>query len=62
MEGGFNAAGMAPTWKKIHNQLKVDQIFYGTDLQIMLQQLGWTIYYWNPGPSKNAQWMPRTKR
>jgi hypothetical protein len=56
MGGGFNAAGMAPTWKKIHNQLKVDQKFYGTDLQIMLQQLGWKIYYWNPDPSKNAQW------
>jgi hypothetical protein len=27
MEGGFNAAGMAPTWKKIHNQLKVEQKF-----------------------------------
>jgi hypothetical protein len=56
MERGFNATGMAPTWKKIHNQLKVDQKFYGTDLQIMLQQLGWKIYYWNPDPSMNAQW------
>ena len=30
--------------------------YYGTDLQIMLQQLGWKIYYWNPDPSKNAVW------
>ena len=55
-ERGFNATGMANTWKKINTQLKVDQKFYGTDLQIMLQQLGWKIYYWNPDPSKNAQW------
>lgn len=55
-EHGFNNTGMAATWKKILNQLKIDQKFYGTDLQIMLQQLGWKVYYWNPDPSKNAQW------
>ncbi len=55
-ERGFNATGMSSTWKKINNQLKIDQKFYGTDLQIMLQQLGWKIYYWNPDPSKNAEW------
>jgi hypothetical protein len=56
MEHGFNATGMTTTWKKIHNQLKIDQKLYGTDLQIMLQQLGWRLYYWNPDPSKNADW------
>ena len=56
VERGFNATGMGNTWKKINNQLKIDQKFFGTDLQIMLQQLGWKIYYWNPDPSKNAQW------
>jgi hypothetical protein len=56
MERGFNATGMASTWKKINNQLKIDQKFYGTDLQIMLQQLGWKLYYWNPDPSQNAKW------
>jgi hypothetical protein len=56
MERGFNATGMTSTWKKIHNQLKIDQKLYGTDLQIMLQQLGWKLYYWNPDPSKNAAW------
>ena len=56
VERGFNATGMGNTWKKINNQLKIDQKFYGTDLQIMLQQLGWKIYYWNPDPSKNAEW------
>jgi hypothetical protein len=55
-ERGFNATGMPNTWKKIHAQLKIDQKFYGTDLQIMLQQLGWKLYYWNPDPSKNAAW------
>jgi hypothetical protein len=47
---------MAGTWKKINAQLKIDQKFYGTDLQIMLQQLGWKLLYWNPDPSKNAAW------
>lgn len=55
-ERGFNATGMANTWKKINTQLKIDQKFYGTDLQIMLQQLGWKICYWNPDPSQNAAW------
>ncbi len=56
MERGFNATGMGNTWKKINAQLKIDQKFYGTDLQIMLQQLGWKLYYWNPDPSQNAKW------
>jgi hypothetical protein len=55
-ERGFNATGMPNTWKKINTQLRVDQKLFGTDLQIMLQQLGWKIYYWNPDPSKNADW------
>jgi hypothetical protein len=55
-EKGFAATDMSSTWKKIHTQLKVDNKLYGTDLQIMLQQLGWKIYYWNPDPTKNAEW------
>jgi hypothetical protein len=55
-EHGFNAVGMAKTWKKIDIQLRIDEKLFGTDLQIMLQQLGWKIYYWNPDPSKNADW------
>jgi hypothetical protein len=55
-ERGFNATGMPNTWKKINAQLKIDQKFFGTDLQIMLQQLGWKIYYWNPDPTLNAAW------
>jgi hypothetical protein len=56
LERGFAAAGTPNTWRKIVNVLKIDQKFYGTDLQIMLQQLGWKLYYWNPDPSQNAAW------
>jgi hypothetical protein len=56
MEHGFNATGMPGTWKKINNQMKIGQKYFGTDLQIMLQQLGWKVYYWNPDPTKNAEW------
>ena len=55
-EHGFNAAGMPGTWKKINNHLEIDQKRFGTDLQIMLQQLGWKLYYWNTDPSQNAKW------
>lgn len=55
-ERGFNATGMPNTWKKIHAQLKKDNKLFGTDLQIMLQQLGWKIHYWNPDPTQNAAW------
>jgi hypothetical protein len=62
VEHGFNATGMPNTWKKINDQLRIGQKFYGTDLQIMLQQLGWKIYYWNPDPSKNADWDAQDKQ
>lgn len=56
LKQGFGAAGLSATWEKIYAVLKINNAFYGTDLQIMLQQLGWKIYYWNPSPSKNAAW------
>ena len=56
MQRGFAEAGMQSTWKKINDVLKIDNKFYGTDLQVMLRQLGWKIYYWNPDPQKNAEW------
>jgi hypothetical protein len=62
MERGFNATGMPNTWQKINDQMRIGQKFYGTDLQIMLQQLGWKIYYWNPDPSKNAEWDAEDKK
>jgi hypothetical protein len=62
LERGFNATGMPNTWKKIHDQLRIGQKFYGTDLQAMLRQLGWKVYYWNPDPSKNAEWDAEDRR
>ena len=62
MERGFNATDMPNTWRKINDQMRIGQKFYGTDLQIMLQQLGWKIYYWNPDPSKNAEWDAEDKK
>jgi hypothetical protein len=56
LKKGFGAAGQSGVWDKIHNVLKIDNAFLGTDLQMMLQQLGWKIYFWNPSPSKNAAW------
>jgi hypothetical protein len=56
IERGLAATGMSATWKKIYDVLKIDKAFYGTDLQVMLRQLGWKIYYWNPSPEKNAEW------
>lgn len=59
---GFHAAGTSATWTKIMSFLKIDQKVYGTDLQIMLQKLGWGIYYWNPKTKNNAKWDAEDKR
>ncbi|MCM3902384.1 MAG: hypothetical protein ND866_11810 [Pyrinomonadaceae bacterium] len=56
VKSGLLAAGMESTWKNIHDILKIDNLLLGTDLQVMLRQLGWKIYYWNPNPDKNAEW------
>lgn len=56
LEKGFAAAGQQSTWNKIYAQLKVENKFYGTDLQVMLRGLGWKIVYWNPDPRQNAAW------
>ena len=44
------------------DQLRIGQKFYGTDLQSMMRQLGWKVYYWNPDPSKNAEWDAEDRR
>jgi len=62
LKKGFAAAELSPIWDKIHAVLKIDNAFHGTDLQIMLQQLGWKIYYWNPNPSRNADWDEEDRR
>jgi hypothetical protein len=53
---GFAATGTKATWDKIYKELAVGQKFDGTDLQRMLQQLGWKVLYWNPDPTSNARW------
>lgn len=62
LEKGFTEVGSSDTWKKIKNFLYIDQKVYGTDLQRMLQQLGWKIYYWNPDPTQNARWDEEDRR
>ena len=62
LKKGFAAAGLSATWDKIYGILKIDNAFYGTDLQIMLQQLGWKVYYWNPNPSRNTAWDEEDRR
>jgi hypothetical protein len=56
LEQGFQAAGMATTWGRIYARLAQGNNFYGHELQLMLQDLGWQLVYWNPDPSKNESW------
>lgn len=56
LKKGFAAVGQESTWDKIHAQLKINNNFFGTDLQKNLIRLGWKSYYWNPNPARNAQW------
>ena len=58
---GFQTAGMAPTWDKIQTWMARPgqdgaPMFYGTDLQKALVDLGWKSLYWNPDLSQNAAW------
>ena len=58
---GFKTAGMDDTWQKIWDWLarKGDDgapLFYGTDLQKALVDLGWKSMYWNPDLSMNEEW------
>jgi hypothetical protein len=62
LKKGFGAAGLSAIWDKIHAVLKIDNAFYGTDLQLMLQQLGWKVHYWNPNPSRNTAWDEEDRR
>lgn len=59
---GFRVVGSSETWEKITDHLYVDNKVYGTDLQILLQKLGWKIYYWNPSPENNAKWDAQDRR
>ncbi|MDX0178608.1 hypothetical protein [Sinorhizobium meliloti] len=62
LKAGFTATRTENTWEKILDVLKVGDKFLGTDLQVLLQQLGWTMCYWNPDPSKNAEWDAEDRR
>ncbi len=53
---GFAAAGQTATWERIDAKLRHKQRVYGTDLQLMLRDLGWKIVYWNPSPENNDKW------
>lgn len=50
---GFEEAGLMDQWRKVRSFVP-DKI--GNRLQHALQALGWKILYWNPDPSKNADW------
>jgi len=58
---GFVSAGMDGTWSKIKTWVgrsneDGEYLFYGTDLQKALVDLGWKSIYWNPALSQNAEW------
>ena len=58
---GFKAASMEDTWSKILTWVgrtgsDGTPMFYGTDLQKALVDLGWKSVYWNPDVSQNAEW------
>jgi hypothetical protein len=57
---GFEKAGMNDTWEKIRNWVGRTEdgalMFYGTDLQKALVDLGWKALYWNPDTAQNEVW------
>jgi hypothetical protein len=55
MEKGFKAAGQEAIWAKLKSMTAAND-YDGTSLQTALRNLGWTVLYWNPNPSKNKAW------
>jgi len=58
---GFNKAGMTQTWDKIRlwvgrKDAEGTLLFYGTDLQKALVDLGWRSLYWNPDVAQSEEW------
>ncbi len=58
---GFKAANMGDTWSRIWAWVgrkgpDGSPLFYGTDLQKALVDLGWKSLYWNPDLSQNETW------
>jgi hypothetical protein len=62
LKQGFERTGQAAVWNRIYTYLKIDNKVYGTDLQKMLGDLGWTVAYWNPDPSSNQRWDQEDQR
>jgi len=52
---GFEAADQADIWKRIREFTMANYVSGGA-LQEGLQNLGWTLYYWNPDVTQNAKW------
>ncbi len=55
LERGFLKADEGAIWSKLKAYAKANDLD-GTSLQDGLQKLGWTIAYWNPDTSRNAEW------
>jgi hypothetical protein len=51
----FHAAGQDDFWKKI-DDYNMAHHNSGPYILVGLQALGWKIMYWNPDPSRNADW------
>lgn len=58
---GFAAAGQSDLWKPIAAYTRLNNQ-YGNALQLALQELGWTISYWNPAPEMNETWDAQEQR
>lgn len=55
LERGFASAGQADLWKRVADFTRLNNQ-YGNALQHALQELGWTLMYWNPAPERNEEW------
>jgi len=52
---GFETAGQAEIWRKLRGFVMEHRVSGGA-LQQGLQELGWTLMYWNPDTSMNASY------
>lgn len=61
LEARFGATGFKAAWARARKVLQ-DRGLLGTELQMVLRQLGWTIGYWNPNPDRNKDWDAEDRR
>jgi hypothetical protein len=52
---GFKAANQGEIWEKLRVYTKANGQS-GLALQEGLRALGWKVFYWNPDPSRSAEW------